>query len=323
MSSSQLPAPVGATEILEEDVIENDLHEKTVHHYETDPGLPKKKPSLTHYLMVVPALAGFALFIVVPAIQGVFYSFTNFAGYGEFHFIGFANYIALFSDPEVGQAYRFTFVYAATATLLLNVAALLLAVVLNSKTRWPNLWKGIYFIPMVLSGLVVSYCFQYMLNQSLPKIISWGVFGEGILTNGDWAWTGLVFVTVWASFPGTVIIYLAGLSSIGGEVYEAGDLDGATPVSAFRHITLPLLAPFVIINTVLGLKNLLNAYDVIKGLTDGGPAGATRSIAMAITDTVNASDVAYGSANAMLFFVVTIVLSVAQLGLVKLMGKKS
>jgi raffinose/stachyose/melibiose transport system permease protein len=290
---------------------------------EVNPILPRKKPTLTHYLMVIPVVALFILFIIVPTIQGVFYSLTNYAGYGEWRFIGFANYVSMFQDPNIAQSYKFTFLYAATATLLLNTIALYLAVLLNSKTRWPNLWKGIYFIPMVLSGLVVAYCFRYLLNLSLPMLVSWGPFGEGILTNETWAWTGLVVVTVWATFPGTVIIYLAGLSSIGSEVYEAGELDGATAIGKFRHLTLPLLAPFVVINTILGLKNLLNAYDIIKGLTDGGPAGATTSIAMSIVNTVQASDVAYGTANAMVFFVVTVLLSLLQLGVVKLMGKKS
>lgn len=289
---------------------------------DADPQLPRKKPSLTHYLMVVPPMILFGLFIVVPAVQGAFYSFTNYAGYGEWRFIGLANYVSMFQDPNIQQSYRFTFLYAATATLLLNAISLYLAVLLTSKVRWPGLWKGIYFIPMVLSGLVVAYCFQYLFNQSIPKIVTWGPLGEGLLTNETWAWTGLVLVTVWASFPGTVIIYLAGLSSIGSDVYEAGELDGATELGKFRHLTLPLLAPFVVINTVLGLKNLLNAYDIIVGLTGGGPSGATTSIAMSIVRTVEASDIAYGTANAMVFFLVTVVLSLLQLGVIKLMGDK-
>lgn len=293
---------------------------------EADPGLPRKKPTLTHYLMVVPMMVLFGVFIIIPTIQGVFFSFTNFAGYGPWHFVGWANYESLFQDPVIAQSYGFTFLYALIATTLMNVIALFLAVLLNSKTKWPNLWKGIYFIPMVLSGLVVAYCFRYLFNMSLPQIAGFLTGtgpGDGLLSNPSTALLGLVFVTIWAGFPGTVIIYLAGLSSIGGEVYEASELDGAGPGRQFRHMTLPLLASFVIINTVLGLKGLLNAYDIIKGLTDGGPAGATTSIAMSIVNTITNSDVAYGTANAMVFFVITIVISLAQLGVVKLMGRKS
>src|SRR5580765_7955967 len=156
---------------------------------EPDPGLPRKKPTLTHYLMVLPPVALFTLFIVFPAIQGAFYSFTNYAGYGEWHTIGLTDYKAIFSDPNLALAYGFAFLYAATATILVNAVALFLAILLNSKTKWPSLWKGIYFIPMVLAGLVVSYCFQFLLNQSLPKLITWGPLGEGLLTNESWAWT--------------------------------------------------------------------------------------------------------------------------------------
>lgn len=207
------------------------------------------------------------------------------------------------------------------ATILVNALALLLAVLVNSKTKWPNVWKGIYFIPMVLSGLVVSYCFNQLFQSSLPTILhGWGPLGQGLLSNSTWAWTGVVFVSIWTGFPSAVIIYLAGLSSIGAEVYEAGSLDGAKPWAQFRRLTLPLLGSFVVINTVLGLKGLLGTYDIIIGLTGGGPGGATTSIAMSIVNTVGNSDYSYGVANAMVFFLVTIILSLLQLLLVKKMG---
>jgi raffinose/stachyose/melibiose transport system permease protein len=291
--------------------------------FAVDPDLPRKRPSLTHYLMVIPPVLLFTVFIVVPAIQGAFYSFTNYAGYGAWHMVGFANYKAMFQDPAIRKAYGFTFLFGVVTTVLVNVVALFLAVLLNSKIRWPNWWRGVYFLPMVLSGLVVAFCFQYLLNQSIPQFIHWGPLGTGLLSNETWAWTGVVFVTAWIAFPSAVIIYLAGLSSIGSEIYEAGELDGATPKAQFRRLTLPLLAPFIIINTVLGLKGLLGAYDIIVGLTGGGPAGATTSISMSIVNTINNSDFAYGSAQAMVFFLVTIVLSLLQLLLVKKIGQKS
>ena len=291
--------------------------------FAVDPDLPRKKPSLTHYLMVIPPVLLFTLFIIVPAIQGAFYSFTNYAGYGAWHTVGLANYRAMFDDPAIRKAYGFTFLFGVVTTVVVNVVALFPAVLLNSKIRWPNWWRGVYFLPMVLSGLVVAFCFQYLLNQSIPRFIHWGPLGSGLLSNEKWAWTGVVFVTAWIAFPSAVIIYLAGLSSIGSEIYEAGELDGAKPTAQFRRLTLPLLAPFIIINTVLGLKGLLGAYDIIVGLTGGGPSGATTSISMSIVNTINNSDFAYGSAQAMVFFLVTIVLSLLQLLLVKKIGKKS
>jgi raffinose/stachyose/melibiose transport system permease protein len=288
-----------------------------------DPTLPRRKPTAVHFFMLLPAVALFTLFITYPALQGVFFSFTNFAGYGDWRWIGLANYVALFTDPAILDAYRFTFLFAVCTTIGTNVIALGLAVVLNSKVRWPNAWKAIYFVPMVLSGLVVAYCFQYLFSQTIPQIVRFGPLGTGILSDPNYAWLGIVFVTIWQSLPGAVIIFLAGLSSVGPDIYEAGELDGAGSWDQFRFLTLPLLAPFVIINTVLGLKGFLGAYDVIVGLTGGGPGTATRSIAMSIVQTLNTSDYAYGSASSVVFAIVTILLSVAQLAIIRLIGRNS
>lgn len=286
----------------------------------TDDQLPRKRPTLTHYLMVLPAVILFSIFITLPAIQGVVFSFTNFAGYGEWRWIGWANYRAMVQDPVTWDSYRFTISFALGTAILTNVIALFLAVMLNSKIRWSNAFKGIYFVPMVLSGLVVAYCFQYIFSQAIPQIIPFGPLGRGMLADPFWAGVAVVLVSTWQSLPGSIIIYLAGLSSVGTDIYEAGTIDGATAGEQFRYLTLPLLAPFVIINTVLGLKNALNVYDVIIGLTAGGPGTATRSIAMSIVKTLETSDYSYGSANAVVFAIFTILLSIAQLALIRRIG---
>lgn len=285
-----------------------------------DDQLPRKRPTLTHYLMVLPAVILFSIFITLPAIQGVVFSFTNFAGYGEWRWIGWANYRAMVQDPVTWDSYRFTISFALGTAIMTNVIALFLAVLLNSKIRWSNAFKGIYFVPMVLSGLVVAYCFQYIFSQAIPQIIPFGPLGRGMLADPFWAGVAVVLVSTWQSLPGSIIIYLAGLSSVGTDIYEAGTIDGATAGEQFRYLTLPLLAPFVIINTVIGLKNALNVYDVIIGLTNGGPGTATRSIAMSIVKTLEASDYSYGSANAVVFAVFTILLSIAQLALIRRIG---
>ena len=293
---------------------------QSTEHPTIDPDLPRKRPTLTHYLMLLPAVLMFTIFITLPAIQGIVFSFTNYAGYGEWRWIGLANYRALFQDPVNGDAYSFTIVFAAATAVLTNIIALFLAVLLSSRIRFGNFFKGVYFIPMVLSGLVVAYCFQYIFSQSLPAMISWGPIGRGILSDPFWAGVAVVLVSTWQSLPGSIIIYLAGLSSVGEDIYEAGTIDGATSTEKFRYLTLPLLAPFVIINTILGLKNALNVYDVIVGLTNGGPGTATRSIAMSIVNTLSSSDFAYGAANAVVFGLFTIILSILQLAIIRKLG---
>ena len=147
---------------------------QSTEHPTIDPDLPRKRPTLTHYLMLLPAVLMFTIFITLPAIQGIVFSFTNYAGYGEWRWIGLANYRALFQDPVNGDAYSFTIVFAAATAVLTNIIALFLAVLLSSRIRFGNFFKGVYFIPMVLSGLVVAYCFQYIFSQSLPAMISFG-----------------------------------------------------------------------------------------------------------------------------------------------------
>jgi raffinose/stachyose/melibiose transport system permease protein len=124
-------------------------------------------------------------------------------------------------------------------------------------------------------------------------------------------------VTAWQSIPGTLLIYIAGLLAIPGEVYEASSIDGASAARKLWSVTLPLVAGYVVINIILGFKNFLNVYEVIVGLTNGGPGTATRSIAMTIFTGFTGGDYAYQMANATIFFVIVILISVLQLRLTR------
>ncbi len=270
--------------------------------------------------MLLPVVALFTFFITVPAIEGVFYSFTHYVGYGAWHFVGLTNYRAIASDPNIRHSYVFTLYFAFTTTIVVNVISLGIALALSSKIKWKTGFRAIFFLPMVISGLVISYVFQYLFSTSIPAVVGFGPLHQGILTDSHTAWLGIVFVTAWQACPGTIIIYIAGIASIGTEVYEASAIDGATSWRSFRHITLPLLFPFVIINTVLGLKGFLGAYDVIVGLTGGGPGTSTQSVAMSIISGFSGGDYAYQMANAFIFFLVTLLLSIIQLTVLRRRG---
>ena len=129
------------------------------------------------------------------------------------------------------------------------------------------------------------------------------------------AWIAIVIVTAWQSIPSTLLIYIAGILSIPGDVYEAADIDGATKTQQLTKITLPLVFGYVIINIVIGFKNFLGAYDVIVGLTDGGPGTATRSVTMTIIRGFYSGDYAYQMANATVFFILSLVIALLQLRL--------
>ena len=140
---------------------------------------------------------------------------------------------------------------------------------------------------------------------------------ESILANPDLAWVAIVIVTAWQAIPGTLLIYIAGLLAIPGDVYEAASIDGAGKLQQLWRITLPLVAGYVVINVIIGFKDFLHAYDIIVGLTNGGPGTATRSIAMTIFTGFSGGDYAYQMANATIFFLIAITLSLLQLRLTR------
>jgi raffinose/stachyose/melibiose transport system permease protein len=279
--------------------------------------------SPTYLLMIIPAIALFTFFIVYPAVEGAIWSFTNYVGYGTLKFIGVANYKAAFEDPTIRDSYGFTLLFAVTACILTNVVAMALALALNAKIRWRTGFRTIFFMPMVLSGLIVSYIFTFIIGTSVPIIagaIHFAPLESSILANQHLAWLGVVFVASWVAVPGAIIIYLAGLVSVPGEVYEAASIDGATPWQTFQKVTFPLLFPFFMINTILTFKAFLNVYDVVVGLTGGGPGTATTSVAQTIFNGFFNGDYAYQMANAMIFFVITLFFAVFQLGVLRRRG---
>ncbi|RLQ86427.1 sugar ABC transporter permease [Mycetocola zhadangensis] len=276
----------------------------------------KPKIDRIYYLFLLPSLILFTLAITVPALVGIFYSFTNFIGFGDWQLVGITNYIAVFSDPLILSSYLFTFGFAVVTVFVVNAIAFLLAVALTSRIRMKAALRAVFVIPMVISAIVIAYVFKYLFANSLPALgaatgIGW--MQESILANENLAWVAIVIVTAWQSIPGALLIYIAGLLSIPGEVYEAADIDGASAWTRLRSITLPLVAGYVIINIILGFKGYLNAYDVIVGLTQGGPGTATRSIAMTIFTGFTGGDYAYQMANATLFFIITVLISIIQL----------
>ncbi len=269
-----------------------------------------------YWWMLIPTLIIFTLAITIPAIIGIFYSFTNSIGIGEWEFIGLTNYVAIFSDPLILQSYLFTFGFAIVTVIAVNIIAFLLAVGLTSRIRFKTGLRTIFVIPMVISGIIIAYVFNFLFSNSFTSPD--GLLGlpwpeVSILANPDLAWLAIVFVTAWQGIPGTLLIYIAGLLAIPGDVYEAADIDGASGFQQLTRITLPLVFGYVVINVILGFKGYLNAYDIIVGLTGGGPGTATRSIAMSIVGGFTSGDFAYQMANATLFFIIAIIISLLQL----------
>ena len=269
----------------------------------------------TFLLITIPILALFFCFNTLPLIKGVIYSFTNFRGYGKFDWVGIRNYTDLFTDARVGKSYLFTFKLAIVATIVVNVLSLVLALGLNSKIKFKSALRGMYFIPNILGALVVGYIFNYFFTYILPAVVKMmGGKGDSILASSKWAWVAIVIVCAWQSVAMNTIIYISGLQTVPEDVYEAGSLDGATGWKKFKNLTFPLILPFFTINMVLCMKNFLMVFDQIMALTKGGPAQSTESISFLIYNNGMAGgQFGFQSANAVVFFVVIVVVSVLQM----------
>ncbi len=283
----------------------------------------KNERKRTFLLITIPILALFVCFNTIPLIRGVIYSFTNFKGFGTYDWVGFRNYADLFTDARVGKSYLFTFKLAIASTIVVNVISLILALALNGRIRAKSFFRGAYFLPNILGALVVGYIFNYFFTYILPAMgamIGSDGLSKSILSNPDSAWIGIVIVCAWQAIAMNTIIYISGLQTVPEDVYEAGGLDGATGWKQFRYLTFPLIIPFFSINMVLCVKNFLMVFDQIMALTKGGPAQSTESISYLIYNNgMSGGQFGFQSANAVIFFLVIVTVSVAQM---KFTGKK-
>ena len=283
----------------------------------------KNERKRTFLLITIPILALFICFNTIPLIRGVIYSFTNFKGFGSYDWVGLRNYADLFTDGRVGKSYWFTFKLAVVTTIVVNVLSLLLALALNSKIRAKSFFRGAYFLPNILGSLVVAYIFNYFFTYILPAVadmIGLEALRASILSNPSTAWLGVMVVCSWQAIAMNTIIYISGLQTVPEDVYEAGGLDGATGWKQFKYLTFPLIIPFFSINMVLCIKNFLMVFDQIMALTKGGPAQSTESVSYLIYNNgMSGGQFGFQSANAVVFFIVIVIVSVAQM---KFSGKK-
>jgi raffinose/stachyose/melibiose transport system permease protein len=229
------------------------------------------------------------VFSLVPAVGIFAISFTDIRSlpFLPIHWIGLENYSTFFSSAQLGynlHALKNTFVFAIAVTLLQNSLALLIAVLLNQRLRGRNFARAVVFMPTILGVTVIGLIFSLIFNPSGgPAASLWKSFGASSAFFGDphLAMALVIAVSVWAGMGVAVVIYLAGLQAIPGELYEVASIDGATAQQKLRHITFPLLAPAVTANTLLSIIGALQSYQLIYVLT--GPINpATQVLSLAI-----------------------------------------
>ena len=234
--------------------------------------------------MAGPAILGFVLFNLGPMIVSAYLSLTRYDVVSPPKFIGFDNYLYLVrEDPAFWPSVKVTLVYAAISVPLSLALSLGVALLLNRKVKAIGAFRTIYFLPSLLpataSGVVWVYIFHPshgLLNRLLAKA---HIEGPAWTMSVDWALPALIIMSLW-TFGGAMVIFLAGLQDVPRSLYEAADLDGATRLQQFRHVTFPTISPIVFFNLVMGLVGALKAFDsaFVFGMTTGGiPGGPARA----------------------------------------------
>lgn len=238
----------------------------------------RRQEALYGYLFASPWLIGLAVFTLYPVLSSLYYSFTNYNFSQNYKWIGLANYKILFtSDYLIPISAQNTLFFALLSVPLNLVIGIAIAVMMNQKIRGIRMLRTVYYLPNVVSIVAVSmlWYFIFQSNGVLNAFLGvFGIKGPNWLMDPAWAKPALVIMNCWNA-GSTMIIYLAGLKGIPTSYYEAADVDGAGPIRKFFSITLPLLSPSILYNTIIGIIGALQTFSTALVMTDGGPVHST------------------------------------------------
>ena len=273
------------------------------------------------YLMLLPMIVIFGVFLFYPALNGLWISFTKWDGINAQEFVLFDNYIKLAGDGDFWRSFIRTMVFTVLSVPGIYVAALGLALLLTRAIKGSKLFRAIFYWPTMISSIVVGLSWRFLLGEFgvINYIIS--LFGgEKIswLTNPTAAMGVIIFVTVWSMAGYYMVMFVAGIKAISQDYYEASEIDGAGFWQQFWYITLPLLKATSLLVLVLSTVTVIKTYPLVVALTDGGPAGATKFMVQIIQETgFEKSQMGYACAMTMVLFVVLAVLTSVQFKLNK------
>lgn len=282
------------------------------------------------FVFLAPSIALFALTVFYPMARALQYSLYKWPLGGTKTFIGLDNYRRLlFDDKGFRQSVEVTLYFTVLSVLPTILLALFVAVLLNdTRLRARGLFRTVYFVPVVTSLVAVAFVWRALLEPSFGLVntaLAWfGIPGPGWLASPDWALDGIVLMTIWRDLGFYMVIFLAGLQAIPREVMDAARIDGASAWQRFRHITMPLLNPSIVLAAVIGVINGLQLFTQVYVMTGsaqqlpGGPLGSTRSVVLYIVEqTFRPLEMGYGSAAAFVLFVLIMIVTLIQFRLIQ------
>jgi raffinose/stachyose/melibiose transport system permease protein len=274
----------------------------------------QKMPKKYYAFFTLPTLIAFTISFFVPFLLGIYLSFTSFTTVTNTKWVGMENYIRAFTDnADFLNAAVFTAKFALVSVVLINVIAFLLALVLTKAIRGTNIFRTVIFMPNLIGGIVLGYIWQLIINGILLP------FGVDITFSGDYGFWGLIVLMNWQMVGYMMIIYIAGIQSIPGELIEAAEMDGANGMQVLTNVTIPMIMPAVTICTFLTVTNSFKLFDQNLSLTAGAPGKASAMLALDIYNTFYGR-VGYegvGQAKAVVFFVIVALMVFLQVRLTR------
>lgn len=277
------------------------------------------------YFMVAPTIIGLIVLNIIPIFQTFYMSFFKSGAFGKGNiFIGLDNYRTLIADPQVGYAIRNTLVYTCSVVPITMVLALLLAVFLNGKLKGKNIYRTIYFIPMVAAPAAVTMVWKWLFNYQFG-LINHALEAIGLekvnwIDNPDVAMISVVIIGVWSSLGYSMVLLLAGLQEIPKDYYEAANLDGASPMQQLFRITIPLLSPQLFFVMVTSIITAMQVFDIVYMMIDVTSPSYDRTVSLVYlfyNNSFKYSNKGYGSAIVMVLLAIIMIITVIQTKLQK------
>lgn len=271
----------------------------------------KMEKSMKRYMpiFVFPTFFAFILGFIIPFILGVGLSFCKFTTVTDAKFIGFSNYVEALKDTVFRHSFWYTTLFAVTSLIVINVLAFALAMALTQKLRGTNIFRTIFFLPNLIGGIVLGYIWQLIFNGILAKY-------ETALALNEWyGFWGLIILVSWQQIGYMMIIYIAGLQSIPGDVIEAAQIDGASRFQRLWKVTVPMMMPSITICIFLSITNGFKLFDQNLSLTAGEPSKMSEMMALNIFNTFYGRTgwEGVGQAKAVLFFILVVAIGMVQL----------
>ena len=260
-------------------------------------------------IFVLPTFAAFTIGFIIPFIMGIYLSFCKFTTVTDAKLVGFNNYLKVFQDPTFVHALWYTALFTVVSVLTINVFAFTIALLLTKAMKGTNLFRTVFFMPNLIGGIVLGYIWQLILNGVLLY------FDRTLTYSATYGFWGLVILMNWQQIGYMMIIYIAGIQNIPGELIEAAKIDGASKWQILKNVTIPMLMPSITICSFLTLTNGFKLFDQNMALTGGAPSDKSQMLALNIFDTFYGRTgwEGVGQAKAVIFFILVAVIAIVQL----------